>query len=128
MITFLDGPAFGQALDLERTPCALRVVVNANGQWDALDQIKDDPKPDDTIHVYTLASVPGTVHIDYRDAQGRRSGKWLRSAQYRAWPQSVADEELRTWDAWTAWCLRNKVAILSFVPAEVRKHLELEKP
>lgn len=101
MTTFLDGPAAGIALELTRAPLLLRVVVNKAGQWDALDQLEDQPRPGETIHVYQQASFDGRVHL-YRRGKGARSG-WLTIASYRLFPRQPADQEIRTTAAWRAW-------------------------
>ena len=55
---FIDGPAKGVVLDLERTPHYLRVVHDSETwQWDALDQLDDEPKPTETIFVYRRGDV-----------------------------------------------------------------------
>lgn len=41
MITFRDGPAAGQVLQLRRVPVLLRVVCSSRGNWDALDQLAE---------------------------------------------------------------------------------------
>lgn len=45
MTTFTDGPAAETVLELRRAPKFLRVVRDADGTVDALDQLNDTPKP-----------------------------------------------------------------------------------
>lgn len=49
MIEFLDGPAGNKTLELRRAPVYLRVVIDADGNIDALDQLDDRPKEDERI-------------------------------------------------------------------------------
>lgn len=102
---FLDGPAAGVELSLGRTPVMLRVVQNRAGVWDALDQLNDEPKPQEKIYVYRV--VPGTqsgmVHVQYSTGRGRR-GQWMQGADYTALLEQPADEDVRTNDRWRAWC------------------------
>ena len=62
MTTFIDGPAKGQHLALKRAPRFLRVVV-ADGKWDALDQIEDEPRPGELVYAYEVHGPVGSCHI-----------------------------------------------------------------
>lgn len=103
MLRFLDGPAAGVSLCCARAPLFLRVVQDTAGKWDSLDQLADTPAPGETIHVYRKVSSEGTVHIDYRDAQGRRRGRWEQIAGYRLHEVQPDDATLRETAAWRAW-------------------------
>lgn len=75
MIELIDGPANGVSLDLMRAPIMLRVVRDRAGNWDALDQLADEPKRGETIFLYRMVGNPlMSGHIDYRDKAGRRRG------------------------------------------------------
>jgi len=107
MITFLDGPADGQHLNLRRTPVLLR-VVQAGNAFDALDQLDDTASPDETITVYQLTQAPGWCHIDGRDAKtGRRWGETRPIATYALLPEQPDDATLRDNAAWREWCRMN---------------------
>lgn len=103
MIQFLDGPAKGQLLILERLPHFLRAVRSVDGAWDALDQIDDEPRPDEAIYAYVMVGEPGIMHVD-----GRRDGKrWSRTsktATYRLCEHQPSDGVMRTAEFWRAWC------------------------
>lgn len=53
-VAFTDGPAEGVTLPaLRRLPVFLRVVQDAaSGKWDALDQLEDEPREGEVVHVY----------------------------------------------------------------------------
>lgn len=99
MTSFLDGPAKGQVLGLKRSPYFLRVVQDAKGTWDALDQLHDRPSLDEKVYVYVLVESHGMVHL--RMAKG--SG-FYSLAQYKLYPEQPADEVMRGYNRWPAWC------------------------
>ena len=102
MITFLDGPALGACLWLKSAPLFLRVVQNADGEWDALDQPSDMPVLDETISVYRRKGEPNLVHV-LRLVNGRRSGGWHQAAQYELDALQPADAVMRDNAAWRTW-------------------------
>ena len=61
MTTFVDGPAKGQRLRLKRAARFLR-VTEANGEWDALDQLTDHPRTDEKLWAYEITGQPGMMH------------------------------------------------------------------
>lgn len=64
MTTFIDGPAKGNILMLKRAPIYLRAVSNAEGKWDACDQLEDTVHPGEVPVAYVLAETPGQAFID----------------------------------------------------------------
>jgi len=102
MITFLDGPAEGQLMSLQRTPIMLRVVRSPSGICDALDLLTDEATAQEEIWVYRMdgVSLSGVVC-----SRNRRPGNRCDPlASYRLLPQQPADEHVRTTTAWQAWC------------------------
>lgn len=99
MTTFVDGPAKGQRLRLKRAARFLR-VVEANGKWDALDQVTDSPRPEEKLYAYEITGQPGMMHVD---AAGGRSG-WYPIASYRIGTDQPADAEMRITEGWQQWC------------------------
>jgi hypothetical protein len=106
MTTFINGPAAGVTLQLRRAPMLLRAVKNAAGQWDALDQLGDEPKSDEEIHVYRLAAPPTGYHLRMSGKRKHLSGMYQRG-DYRLADRQPADSECRTTEAWNAWCVAN---------------------
>lgn len=98
MTTFSDGPAKGQHLNLKRTPIYLR-VVEENGTWDALNEVEDEPKPSETVHVYLMSKHLGTCHIN----AGRGRGGFYNIVEYRHLDVQVPQQILRNGDQWTKW-------------------------
>lgn len=98
MVTFIDGPAIGRRLNLRRTPVFLRVVVEADGRFDALDQLDDDPTPTETIYAYRLTGQPSRGIACTR-------GKGCRTfvhAEYRLCEdQPIGSESRESWSQWT---------------------------
>jgi len=99
MITFTDGPAEGATLSLRRTPIFLRVVVDAKGVVDALDQLDDEIRPGETAFVYRI------------DEDGRRGfvcsrgkgGGCRRMATYRLHTEQADQATLSDNELWGEW-------------------------
>ena len=105
MSKFLNGPAADTHLSLGRSPYFLRVVRTPGGKWDALDQLEDEPAPDEEIHVYRLDSTPMTAHVDGRNPiTGKRFGRWMSIADYVLHGEQPDDHTARNKVAWQAWC------------------------
>lgn len=102
MIRFLDGPATGVLLVLHRAPLFLRVVLSADGTWDALDQLDDLPAMDEAIHVYRRVGEAGWVHVD---CDRPRRGAWYATGEYRLAAAQPADDVVRDRTRWQEWCL-----------------------
>lgn len=100
MTTFQDGPAKGEVLSLHRSPMFLR-VVECLGVWDALDQLEDAPRREETIYAYRLANEPSRMFV--RMARGCQS---VPRAEYRLCEHQPADEVMRDRDKWREWCKR----------------------
>lgn len=115
MSRFIDGPAKGVFLSIQRAPFFLR-VVNSGGDWDALDQLDDQPKPDEEITVYMRVSVPALIHVHLANP---RRGYWMQSADYRVLPEQPLRDAVDQTDRWRQWCIRE-------APAIARKLLDTE--
>lgn len=102
MTRFEDGPAKGQVLCLKRAPFFLRVVCAADGKWDALDQPDDEPRADETIHVYKLKGTPGFCHVN----RGRNGSGWYAVATYVQTLVQPGDAVRKICD-WVDWCDAN---------------------
>jgi hypothetical protein len=103
MTRFTDGPAKGQALMLRRAARFIR-VTEENGKWDALDQLEDKPRPAEKLYAYeAIQETVGYAFIDFRGKQKGRSGRYA-IAVYRIVNPQPTDEQMRSNDAWTAWC------------------------
>lgn len=101
MVTFLDGLAEGVTLMLRRAPKFLRVVRSRRGEWDALDQLDDEPKPQESVHVYLRTKLESPIHIKMSSRSG--SGYYAR-ASYEAYPVqpgSGVTHDRKKWRAWT---------------------------
>lgn len=84
VITFLDGPAEGVKLSLQRLVLFLRVVRSESGSWDALDLLEDQAEPGETIFVYRHNGTEGSAFVDGRDPKtGKRWGRVEHIASYR---------------------------------------------
>jgi hypothetical protein len=101
MTRFLDGPARGVALMLRRAPLFLRVTRDADGNWDALDQLRDMPDAGESIVVYRRRGKAGALHIDYT----RKASAWFAVAEYELAAVQPADEAMRSTRSWRAWCV-----------------------
>jgi len=100
MTTFKDGPAKGQTLMLRRAAMFLRVVQDPNGEWDALDQLGDTPKPGERLYAYKI-TFP--VHMAHYCMGGGRGGMYPVASYSLVEPQPT-DQQMRTEPQWDAWC------------------------
>ena len=120
MIRFLDGPAAGVTLVLRRAPLLLRVVSRAPARgdrdlfgglaWDALDQLGDEPRAGETIHVYLRVGDVTKGFLDWHDGRGRR-GTAFCSTDYRHVAEQPGDSHTRTKAAWRAWCVAHEAGL-----------------
>lgn len=108
MITFRDGPAEGQQIVLRRAPLMLRVVQKPDGKIDALDQLDDQPEPDETIAVYLRENEPMTAFLDWSEGGKRRGGVFLVATYHMAAIQPDSREDVETTEAWQAWARKNR--------------------
>lgn len=109
--TFADGPAKGVTLRLARGVWLLRVVQNAAGEWDALDQLDDTPEPDERVYVYTFN--PGTIShafVDYHTINGGRRGERVTLAEYVYRAEQPPDDVVRDNRRWRKWCFAQQEA------------------
>src|SRR4051812_14532474 len=102
MITFLDGPAMGQTMNLNRAPVLLR-VVKAPEKWDACDLEDDFPAPEEEVHVYILVGTAGAGFWDSRNPAGRRVGGVSLFGSYRYVPTQPPREVLYDNTLWQVW-------------------------
>lgn len=102
MTRFLDGPAEGVTLMLRRAPHYLRAVRAAEGEWDALDQLDDYPKGNETVVAYEMVSGPFTAHVQRRE-KGRRVCGWYQGGEYRVVAEQPTDNVLRVTALWRDW-------------------------
>ena len=98
MFHFMGGPADGKALDLERAPLWLRVVVGPAGELDALDQLDDQPAAEETIHVYRCTYSSRGIAC----SPGRGCRPFI-SARYVYHEVQPSEGTLRDRAAWKAW-------------------------
>ncbi|MGL4462268.1 MAG: hypothetical protein ACRDD1_04090 [Planctomycetia bacterium] len=104
MTTFVDGPAKGVVLELNRLPKLLRVVRNSAGGWDALDQLDDVAKPDEKIFVYRRCTPVTKVHFLFAKKRNGSRGEWVRYADYRHTDLLVSNtNRFRDNTQWRAW-------------------------
>lgn len=105
MTEFLDGPAEGVTLWLRRCPLFLRVVRSERGEWDALDQILDAPKPGELVFAYQRVGSPSWVHVCAR-GKGLKSkvGGYYVTANYKYVDLQPSEQSLRSNEDWQRWC------------------------
>lgn len=109
MTRFLDGMAEGQTLMLKRAPFFLRVVMHA-GKFDALDQLDDEPAPNEAAIVYLRQPGAQASAIHLNVGRGKAGGGWFTRADYRLSPVQPADDIMRSMEGWRQWCQAHKAA------------------
>lgn len=116
MCRLIDGPAKGKWLRIKRFPLFLRVVIAADGTVDALDQLEDQPREGEKIHVYIRVSSPSMVHVDgtrWDKVKKRnvRFGEWFETADYKHHKDAPADAVMRSPKDWPDWCQKTYAAM-----------------
>jgi hypothetical protein len=119
-----DGPCAG-TYSIMRAPHFLRAVRFENVQ-DLLDQLNDEPRLGETVHVYE--ALPGTIFDPDTLA---RTGTFLcpppaASGRYRH-RADVDGEELRTTTAWRAWA-RSQPASVPLLDGVTLERREVTAP
>lgn len=76
-------------------------VVESGGKFDALDQLTDTPRPEETIYAYEVVGEVGMMHLNKRGGGG-----FYPIATYRLVTSQPTDAQMRRNDAWRDWCLR----------------------
>lgn len=104
MTHFEDGPAKDKTLMLKRAPRFLR-VVEENGQFDALDQLDDEPRPNENIYAYERVGEVGMIHIN---AGRKNHGGLFTMATYRYIKDQPKDINMRNRDQWQLWCKKKE--------------------
>lgn len=84
---------------LQRSPVFLRVTEQA-GEFDALDQIEDAPRPSERLYCYRRVGAPGRCHILHREK--KKSG-WYSVGTYELVDPQPSDEQMRDREAWRKW-------------------------
>lgn len=110
MTTFEDGPAQGKTLLLHRAVMFLR-VTEENGEFDALDQREDEPKPTENLYAYVIAREPGMCHIN----RGGGKGGFYVLAHYKFATEQPDDATMRDFDKWSKWCHSHKHLVSAFL-------------
>jgi len=108
MTEFTDGPAAGKVLLLRRHPLFLRVTrAEPTGrqrvqQFDALDQLADEPREGETVFAYRRVAVSERpVHI----RADRGASGWYHRATYTLHDEQPDAETTRCRTRWQLWCL-----------------------
>lgn len=122
MIVFLDGPACNvipgtrmyattgaRGLCIRRAPQFLRVTQNSKGEWDALDQLHDEPHSDETVMVYRLVERLGSLHLNMRDKKGRHCGGFFVSAVYQYVSPQPDEATLNETHLWREWAQQQSI-------------------
>lgn len=107
---FLDGPAKGVVLELQRAPPFLRVTLsNDHDRWDALDLLTDTQETGEFIFAYRRVADDGWIHLDYTEKKsGRRRGRTIHSATYAVLEIQPPEDVLRDTAKWREFCTAEK--------------------
>lgn len=114
MTKFLDGPAAARSLMLRRAPMFLRVTDDGE-KIDALDQLEDTPRANETLYCYVMSEYRGGIHLLIR-GKNRAAGGFYMSADYTFVIPQPPDEEMRTNHRWRAWTEANS----NLIPDAIR--------
>lgn len=102
MFSFVNGPAHGVTLNLRRAPKLLRVVDNGQ-DFDALDQLDDEPRDDEIVHVYhRIGEKPFQGIMCMR---GHGCQVFVGPVRYRYFERQPDAGITRDTGAWRNWCV-----------------------
>ncbi len=99
MCKLLDGPGRGTTFCVSRCPVFLRVVKSHRGIWDVLNELEDEPKPEEEIFPYQRVTQPYGAFID-----GTGQHFYMGMADYQFINELVPDSTLRDTVLWQGWC------------------------
>lgn len=106
----LNFPTFRGSLSLRRAPKYLRFTCRGHSScsrnWDALDQLDDEPEPGEELIAAVLKSR-GSIHLD-RVVKGRRVGEWHETAEYEPCAKQPSQKVMRDRKSWHEWCLEQE--------------------
>lgn len=92
-------------LSLRRAPVMLRVVIDASGNLDTLDQLDDVIRPGETAYVYMLTAPATSAMVDGRDPKtGKRWGGHRFIGRYELLAEQPDQATLADNAKWTEWC------------------------
>lgn len=100
MSSFRGGPLDGKTLSHSRAPLFLRVTVDGD-VFDVLDLLTDEPKPQESVHVYRRVSEVMRSHLLFRGRLKHLTG-WYEHGEYEHVPD-VDGESVRDTEAWRRW-------------------------
>jgi hypothetical protein len=106
MITFQNGFADGKMLRLQRTPYFLRVVMAEDGSIDALDQLGDEPRDNETVAAYRRISDTDAEYVT-KTFDGEVINDLVLVAHYLIVEDQPDEETLRDTSKWRAWTTLN---------------------
>lgn len=94
-----------KAVTLARGPRFLRFVVAGDdwGRLDALDQADDEPAAGERV-IAAEVQDEATFHMD-GVRNGVKFAEWRRMVTYRPVAEQPADDVLRDYGLWKAWCV-----------------------
>ncbi len=96
----LDALMGHKSLSLVRTPYFLRVVKDADGTIDALDQLDDAPKPTEQVYAYVRDGPPQFMILCSRRNGCRRE----RYVSYKDYMPQPDEATMRDNALWSQWC------------------------
>lgn len=71
-------------------------------KWDALNELKDRPAPQEELHCYTIAEMRGMVFVDGTNIHG-----CYAMATYKLMVPQPTDAQMRDDSEWHNWCVAN---------------------
>jgi hypothetical protein len=101
---FTGGPVDGKTLMCRRGPLFLRVVMNHKGEVDALDQVDDKIRSNETAYVYVAQFPSRAVFI--RSSDRSKSGCWAGN-EYVFCNEQPSSDILEDNEKWRAWVGEN---------------------
>ena len=102
MTKFIDGPAIGIEMALNRTPIMLR-VVDENGTFDALSELNDFPNPREKVYCYVMSA--------YNEATHTCKTGWCPNVEYKLNGIQPTDEIMRNNDLWADWVTKQEAVL-----------------
>lgn len=84
---------------MKQMPPRSTIAKHIDGRFDALNQLEDRARADETLHCYVMEKYNGGAFID-----GAKIHGFFYMADYKLREPQPTDADMRSNEAWATWC------------------------